>query len=75
MARYNSVGFWKSGMRSTFILKLLLGVILFEESFALIRILKKWPLGGQNADFMLFKLNNRLVNRRLSRNSAFLLYF
>ena len=36
---------------------------------------EKWPLGGQNADFMLFKLNNRLVNRRLSRNSAFLLYF
>ena len=24
--------------------------------------LKKWPLGGQNGDFMLSKLNNRLVN-------------
>ena len=32
-------------------------------------------LGGQNGDFMLPKLNNRLVNRRLSRNSAFLLHF
>ena len=31
-------------------------------------------LGGQNGDFMLPKLNNRLVNRRLSRNSAFLLH-
>ena len=36
---------------------------------------EKWPLGVQNADFMLFKLNNRLVNRRPSPNPAFLLYF
>ena len=48
-------------MRSTIVLKLL-EVILFEETIALIRILEKLPLGGQNADFMLLKLNNRLVN-------------
>ena len=37
-----------------------LGVILSEESIALIRFSKIWPLGGENADFILLKLNNLL---------------
>ena len=35
--------------------------------------MKKWPLGGQNSDFMVLKLNNRLVDHRISENSTFLL--
>ena len=35
----------------------------------------KWPLGGQNADFILLKLNNRLVDHQVSWNSTFLLVF
>ena len=31
--------------------------------------------GGQNKDLIIFKLENRPVNQRLSRNSAFLLHF
>ena len=53
----------------------ILRVILFEESIALIRIWKIWPLGGQNADFILLKLNNRLVDHQVSWNSTFLLFF
>ena len=37
--------------------------------------LKKWPLGGQNGDFILSKLNNQLVNHRVIRKSIFLLHF
>ena len=48
---------------------------MFEKSIALIRIRKIWPLGGQNADFILLKLNNRLVDHQVSRNSTFLLFF
>ena len=51
----------------------ILGVILFEES--IVRIRKIWPLGGQNADFILLKLNNQLVDHQVSRNSTFLLVF
>ena len=52
----------------------ILEVILFEEWITLIIISKKLPLGGQNADFMLLKINNRLVNHFLSRNSSFLFH-
>ena len=34
---------------------------------------KRWTLGGQNSDFMLSKLNNRLVDHRVSEISTFLL--
>ena len=33
--------------------------------------LKKWPLRCQKGDFMLSKLNNRLVKHHPSRNPAF----
>ena len=40
----------------------IIGVFLSEESISLIKIWEKWPLGGQNGDFIYWKLNNRLVH-------------
>ena len=37
--------------------------------------LKKRPLGGQNGDFILSKLNNQLVNHRVTQKSIILLHF
>ena len=70
------MGFSISRMRLIIVLKLgSIGVISSQKSIALIKIWKKWPLGGQNGDFILSKLNNRLVNHRVTRNSIFLLHF
>ena len=60
MPRHHSVGFSISRMRLTIVLKL---------------SSKKWPLGGQNGGFILLKLNNQQVNRRVTRKSIFLLHF
>ena len=60
--RYNSVWFSISRMRLTIV-----PVISSQKSIALIKIWEKWLLGGQNGDFILLKLNNQLVNHRVTR--------